>query len=356
MKSSVPSALAALNLDDLIEIDEGSFDTSRLDLPRARAIVRHKLVGEVAALLPRQSPLSPAQNLILSAGKASRLRMLRVAAATALASSVLTKAGIRVLAIKGPALSWLTTGHWGQRASVDVDLLIDPRDISRAHLAVTQAGLARWDGRTEPPGVIEQWCHCEMAYSGLQATIDLHWRMDACPALCRIPFDALWQESIPFEINDRIVRTPSARHALILSVIHGTRSEWAQWAMLLDVIRLARLVDIRSDSIADLARVAGVGRAFAAIADVLSALCATDPDRVTRSLADARLRTLLAHSATGLRASSNATAGVHRRWRQAWSSGNPVVAIDSLGRALMRHGLSIARRNHNMHSTKFKQT
>lgn len=341
MTSSGPSDAGALTLHDLAAIAGGNFDSSQLDLPGARAIIRHKLGGEVSALLPRHGGLSPAQRLIQNAGHTSRLTMLRVATATGIASSILEQVGIRALAIKGAPLAWLTTGRWDRRASVDVDLLIAPRDVSRAHAALEEAGVVRRDGNPAAPSRIEQWCHCEMAYSGLQATIDLHWRMDACPRMCRIDFDDLWAESVPFEINNFTVRTPNARHALILSTIHGTRSEWAQWAMLLDVIRLARLVDIRSHSLTDLARASGVGRAFSAVTDVLSAL--PGPDPTGAPYCGRAVESFLGRSSGGFRVNLSPTAKIRRRWALAWSKGDPVAAMDSLCRALGRGALSIAK-------------
>jgi hypothetical protein len=97
---------------------------------------------------------------------------LLVERSSADAVAILRSVGIRSILIKGPLQQhWLAPGG-AQRASVDVDLLIEPVDLDAAEAALSASG-----HRPEPevtPGVEH---HAHRWTSGSRVPIEVHWNL-----------------------------------------------------------------------------------------------------------------------------------------------------------------------------------
>ena len=219
----------------------GWFDPSHLTGDLARALIRHRLAIATADLITTaaspEAPDAPA-TLVLRRRRAEVMRMMQVLAALRQTSHALSAAGLRHLVIKGPALAVQTTGHWQGRPATDIDLLIAPSDAAGAHDALTQAGFVRRDGGQAPPGPLYLWLQCELVYTGAPAVpLDLHWRMDATPGLCDLSFADLWARRSPVDIAGQAVHTLDPVDALLFTAVHGGKSGWNRWGMILDAHR-----------------------------------------------------------------------------------------------------------------------
>lgn len=158
------------------------------------------------------------------------------------ALDALAASGVRVLVFKGLALAKLAYGDASARGFGDIDLLVAPGEVGRAHLALREAG---WAPHPAFPTPENQWAwrHMlnvihEMPLYRPPSGIDLHWSL--VPSRTTFPaFDDLWDNRVSVEIAGRRVDTLSPFDSLAHSASHSSKDEWRTIRALVDVHRLA---------------------------------------------------------------------------------------------------------------------
>ena len=156
---------------------------------------------------------------------------------------LLEGAGVRYLAIKGPALAVQTTGDVGARGFGDLDILVDPRSVDALVDLLSDRG---WRSSVPLPGQ-ESWAWRRILYTaneltfyGASCSVDLHWRLD--PTLDALPaFDALWDRRELLRVGGVEVPTLSPADALAHLCLNAARDEWRWLRSLVDIHRTARL-------------------------------------------------------------------------------------------------------------------
>lgn len=221
------------------QIAHGSLDLTLLSPSQARVLVNNSLGFETARLMPAAMDAVPSEvvQILEVAAKSDVLRSMQITSTANRAIELLDAAGVRALVYKGPALAVQTTSTWRGRGSADVDILIDPHTTTTAHDALLRAGLTRRDGLAEPPSRMLKYRDCERAYTGLPATIDLHWRVEATPSSLGIPFATLWSRRESLDVGGLRVPCPSRVDALLMTAVHGTKERWARGRWILDAVR-----------------------------------------------------------------------------------------------------------------------
>lgn len=132
---------------------------------------------------------------------------------------LLDDAGIRSLAIKGPA--FVELGVRRPRVSNDIDLVIHPEDRVRAVTALTRAGWSRvslWF----PPVVEDIIYSTTVSHPHFPASVDVHhWLkgMLTWPSA----FDALWDQRTRVVVANSEVDSPCAGHALVLEFLNAAK-------------------------------------------------------------------------------------------------------------------------------------
>jgi len=320
----------------------GRFDASALTDDTARALILHRLAIAVADQLPGSTPETTATRLILERRKRAVMTMMQVVAALRRLSAALEAAEVRHLVIKGPALAVQTTGHWQGRPATDIDLLIAPRDAGRAHLALTADGFARRDGRTTAPTASYRWCQCELVYTGPTAVpLDLHWRMDTAAGLCDLPFDTLWGRRYSVEIAGDTVQTLDPVDALLFTAMHGNKSGWNRWGMILDAHRQwDALSAAQRDTALARAELAGCARPLALMLALMvetsDPSCPPRPTPETAGLWRPRARTLLSRTAEATAPSQSIPSAIGRLMDGLRMAPGPLTAAGGLLRGALR--------------------
>jgi len=226
------------------------------------AVVRHRVSSTVAPVghFIGLTPESQDQlDFILSQ---DILGSMRLQSAAASITDELTQAGVRSFVYKGVALAAQTTGNPASRGYGDVDILVPPADMVRAHDTLISAGARLMPGFVPDPHShlwpTAQRIGCEAPYRWRGVDLDIHWRFDRLPQIARIDFDELWVGRDHVTLAGQPVATLGAVDALMVTCVHGTKEQWRQWRWVLDVVRQMRSVpESEWDGIRDYARATG---------------------------------------------------------------------------------------------------
>jgi hypothetical protein len=186
--------------------------------------------------------LDPEQQALLSrAHGAGTARAVVLARRMVWLAGILRAEGIRVLALKGPALARFLYGHVDCRPFDDLDLWVHPADFSRAcgcleslefhpllRLSPDEARSHRragWDrGYRSPEGdYLVELC------TGIAP------RYFVCPP----DAEALWSGSIPLVMEGGTVNVPGPEALLELLCLHGLKHGWSRLLWVADVAAMA---------------------------------------------------------------------------------------------------------------------
>lgn len=249
--TSTPTAVAALR-SALRHIRSGDRSTWRLREPVTAdefiaAAHQHQVVSFLDHHRDRLTlpPGAAASLNATSMQRAAAVEILATELATAL--DALDRAGVRALAFKGLALALQAHGDIAARGAGDLDLLVAPEDVERAHAALVSASWSH-DPVSPEPGPSWAWRNLrrtgyEVTLVGQASTIDLHWHLSPSPGTFP-PFETLWQRRSLVRVRDREVPTLGPYDALAHSAGHAAKDEWAWLRSLVDVHLLAADPDI----------------------------------------------------------------------------------------------------------------
>lgn len=150
-------------------------------------------------------------------------------------------AGIRVMPLKGVLLAGRVHAQATLRDVGDIDLLIDVRDLARAHTLLLAAGLRDRLGFGSLGAGAKRWYlrfHKDVEYTGaapLPRHVELHWRLQKNAWLLRTDFDALWSRGRAVELAGRSLRTLGDEDTLLHLCAHGGNTAWYRLKWLADL-------------------------------------------------------------------------------------------------------------------------
>lgn len=135
------------------------------------------------------------------------------------AERILQRAGVRALAIKGPAFGAL--GIRPERLSMDVDVLVDPEQRELAGRTLRGSGWTDWapESLYEPFGAHSR----TLEHPLWPCSLDLHWTFPGFLAPLELTFEAFWEERTSVAIAHQPVDTLCRPHALALETLHVLR-------------------------------------------------------------------------------------------------------------------------------------
>jgi hypothetical protein len=173
---------------------------------------------------------------------AARRSLDQVAEAARLARAF-ADAGVRVLALKGVALSAQLHGEAVPREARDIDLLADTK-----HFAVAEGILAGAGYRliTDPDTPRKRAAYrrvlkdLEYVHSANGRLVELHHRLVDNPHLLATDFDALWRGREEVRLGDAMVATLGRERLALYLVVHGAAHAWERLAWLVDLAAALR--------------------------------------------------------------------------------------------------------------------
>jgi hypothetical protein len=170
-----------------------------------------------------------------------RQKILRLKASLFRIMNLLHSAGIRALALKGPALAMQFYPDPDTRQARDLDILIDPEKIQEAVQLLLQQGYAfgskaeeRWfNGRYA--SFHRVFPHLGMTDSKTGIRLELHWRLFTFPEFELGTFDELWNRKAVLQQDAQSIQTLSAGDHFRYICLHGLFHGWYQLSWINDV-------------------------------------------------------------------------------------------------------------------------
>ena len=172
----------------------------------------------------------------------AQVRLLSALAAAASAQQV------RVLAIKGVALSLRLYGNPFVREAFDLDLCVHPDDSARFQQILEREHcepVAR-DAPLTPrqAGILERFHHHRtFRHVDSGTVIESHYALDRNPHLLATDFDALWQRRAYVSLGQTTVPTLGDEDLTYYVGIHAARHCWERWKWIGDLAALYRKLD-----------------------------------------------------------------------------------------------------------------
>ncbi len=322
------------------DISHGHLALDILTEDDARALIRHDLAYAVCAALDAAGMRAPAapEGLLRTAARQQSLRSISVAATATRTSLLLAEAGVRCIVYKGPALAVQTTGSWLGRGSADVDVLVDPRDLSATDGALRDAGCVSRAGYDAPPSRWERYHRPERAYSGLPVTVDLHWRVDSGPGYFKAPFAKAWLRGERIDHDGLEVVSFDRVDALLATAAHGAKERWWRWFWALDAVRQIEQLDTALwPVVVSRATETGTAKAVDLCLAIAAECGARMPDGAFASASMTEVaRSWLALSSAARSVEWSNSAALSRRRARWILADSPITAADGFARAAAR--------------------
>lgn len=150
----------------------------------------------------------------------------------------LAAAGVRSLALKGPALSWLAYGSVAYREFSDLDLLVSKVDLERASCVLRERGYAYWN-KLGMPQHVERRLSNDHSFVRGDVHLELHWQLTPHRIGFAPDFEELWRRRTFARLAEsEPVPTLSFEDHLLLLCVHGAKHGWPRLGWVADVAGL----------------------------------------------------------------------------------------------------------------------
>lgn len=174
----------------------------------------------------------------------------------------LSRVGIPVIVLKGPAIAIAAYGDYSRRTFGDADLLVRRRDLGPARDLVLRRGYsARFSPQLENALIAGQHA---LEFSDSRTSVELHWTLLSRHLRFNLDVDDLWNQSVLTPCIDSEIRTLAPEHLFLYLCAHGAKHEWALFRWICDIAQLAeRLTPSQAETVMALAAEANAKRLLA---------------------------------------------------------------------------------------------
>ena len=313
--------------------------------PTIKQILKHRIADIALPILVINDDFAPAAAALAADVRRTRLQSMTLVAGLRTAAESLDAANVRYLLVKGPALAAQTTGDWTARRSVDLDLLVDIRDVPRTAQALEVAGFAKRSDFAPGPGSplfapTSKWLQ-ELAFSSPSHTVDLHWRLDPSRGCLTWEFRQLWERHVDVDVGGTDVATLSPVDAALFNAVHAGKDCWSSLHQLRDHVRLAKVARLSDHEWQLAARDASCRIRWEVAQEMCRPLWPTGQNAANSAWGGARRAKLLARRmwlwlASGTSPASGGSAGT--QWRYLAAN---VAGYDTVRAATQRLGVVV---------------
>jgi len=252
-----------------------------------QAARRHRVVAMTLAGLRAHADLPMPPDILAQLRRLDAVnarRALAQAAELARLSAALAAAGVRMIALKGVAMSLQLHGDLATRGVGDIDLLVAPADFPAADAVLVASGYRRFAPNGDPiPGRVDWEAYRDLGYESPERgqIVELHQHLTANRHRLPQDFARLWNDRGEICLAGVQVAVLPERVLPLYLCVHGAEHCWERLCWLSDMAVLLRRPGAREIILADAATV-GLGRtmrlALALAGTLLGDPCETNQD------------------------------------------------------------------------------
>jgi len=233
-----PPGLQQLQADAIADQLDAEIDWQRL----IELTERHRVQALTHSGLSRHAPGQVPEKVLQQLKERSqrcRMQALLNAAELTRLSRLFADNNIRVMPLKGVALSLRLFGDVGIRQARDLDLLIQPHDLDRACRILEAEGYRNnainfTMTAKQQRSFIRHFHHFEFVHStGL--CVELHWNLYAWPTE---QVESLWRESLADDFAGAALQHMDDDTLLLMLCDHGAKHAWFRLKWLSDIVML----------------------------------------------------------------------------------------------------------------------
>ena len=188
------------------------------------------------------------------------------------------RAGIRVLAYKGPALAAAAYATAAAREISDLDLLVWPADVERAETVARCIGYRRLLPLTPRQHEVYMRNECELDLVSPEGELlDLHWALAPRHYGVDFNFAACWERRKQVRIAGHSIATLGDADCVLTLAVHGSKHAWERLSWVVDLARFVRAhPQLDWDEVIRQARGCGAIRALWLALSLCEAVTATE--------------------------------------------------------------------------------
>ena len=174
----------------------------------------------------------------------------------------LSQAGIEFLPYKGLALAETIYGDVGLRQSGDIDLFIEPGDLSRVRRAVAELGYVPHQTLSADQEEAYLRSGYECAFDGPTGKnlLEVQWAIQPLFYAVDIPTKDLFRRAVKVTVAGAEVKTLSPEDSFVVLALHAAKHAWAKLIWLCDVARISKLPALDWKHVGDQAQALGIVR------------------------------------------------------------------------------------------------
>lgn len=221
-----------------------------------RLAIRHRLIPSVRKFVKTAEVKMPprAFRAIEAAAEENTRIMLGLTGELLRLTRIFTKNGIRVIALKGPALAYQLYGDPGGRQSMDLDLLVSPKDGEAAHRLLKADRYQRIEPSFELSRRQAGWYTKKLhhfRYSGGErnTVLELHWRFFTPASLFPRKTEQIMQAAKTLNIPGWDIEVLSDRDQILYLASHGAMHQWYRLGWLKDFCEFVRKFPFRQGAV-----------------------------------------------------------------------------------------------------------
>jgi Uncharacterised nucleotidyltransferase len=157
---------------------------------------------------------------------------------------VLEQNGISAIPLKGPSLAVLAYGDLALRQYLDLDILLQHRDVEKAIEALTndryQLKLPLTPEQLQYELRSEHQHHLELSGGNGHVLIELHWQFMPARFFFSPNLDPVWNRQVQRSLAGATVNSLSTEDLVIFLCVHGWKHHWSQLSWIADLAGLVR--------------------------------------------------------------------------------------------------------------------
>ena len=144
---------------------------------------------------------------------------------------------IDVAVLKGPAVALITGGQIAMREFRDLDLLVRPRDINRAVIALGELGFQQTSGDLRKRQGEKD---IQFVRDSDKVLVELHWLINAPARSFPLEATGIWDRLQTVHFQNEPISTPGLEDTLLALCIHGSVHGWTSIKWAFDIARILR--------------------------------------------------------------------------------------------------------------------